>query len=230
MEEDKIEKDTKNNLCYKIYKEAFSLKHPCSKKDTPITLSIKAMSQLSGKVELGYFIAKQIIKVNTPKLKEGEVKLKSIIEKSKKTKSMDYLICSCEVNKECEKLAEIKTTLIRKKDHGKKEKFNNTETSHAASVNKEFFRIITKDEVHRFSYISGDPNYIHKGDKPVVQGMFILLLLEDYLALESKYMYNCEITYTSPILADSSIFLWWQDSKNLFGIANDKVCFKIIFK
>ncbi|MBC2582445.1 hypothetical protein HGI79_19680 [Clostridium sp. DJ247] len=193
-------------------------------------LLIKALAQLSTKVELGYFIAKQVIKINKLEIGQEEVELKSIIEKTKQTQAMDYLVCSCEVNEGFKKLVELKTTLIRKKNNGSKEKDTNIDNNYICDINKDFFRTITKDEVHRFSYISGDPNYIHKGDKPIVQAMLILLLLEDHLALEKKHMYNCEITYISPILAGSHIFLCWQDSKTLFGISDSKVCFKVIFK
>lgn len=59
--------------------------------------------------------------------------------------------------------------------------------------------------------------------------MLILLLLEDYLALRNRYMYNCEITYIMPVIAGSNIFLFWQDSENLFGITENKICFKLNF-
>lgn len=226
----KIKESIYNKSYYKTYKEAFSLKQPLNVETTPITLLIKAMSQLSAKVELGYFIAKQTIRINTLEFKEDEVKLKSSIEKVRQTQSINYLTCSCEISKLSERLAELKTTLIKKKDDVSKEKFNNKETSYICDINKEFFRTITKDEVLKFSHISGDPNYIHKGEKPIVQAMLILLLLEDYLALKEIYMYNCEISYINPIPSDSNIFLCWQDCKKLLGIVNNKICFKLIFK
>jgi hypothetical protein len=230
MEECKIKESIYNKSYYKTYKEAFSLMQPLNIETTPITLLIKAMSQLSAKVELGYFIAKQSIKINTLEFMTDEVKLKASIEKARQTHSIDYLISSCEISTSSKRLIELKTTLIRKKDDVRREKFNNKETSYIGNINKEIFRTITKDEVCKFSNISGDPNYIHKGEKPIVQAMLILLLLEDYLALKEIYMYSCEIIYMNPIPADSDIFLCWQDCKKLLGIVKNEICFKLIFK
>lgn len=226
----KIKESIYNKSYYETYKEAFSLTQSLNIETTPITLLIKAISQLSGKVELGYFIAKQTIRINRLDFKEDEVKLKSSIEKTIQRHSIDYLICGCEISKIGESLSELKTTLIRKKDDVSKEKFNNIENSYTFDTNKEFFRTITKDEVWKFSHISGDPNYIHSGDKPIVQAMLILLLLEDYLALKERYMYNCEIVYIDPIPANSNIFLCWQGYKKLLGIVENKICFRLIFK
>lgn len=184
------------------------------------------MHELSNKVNEGYFIAKQIVKVNTLDFRE-KIEFNSIVEKSKKLKSMSYLICNCEVNSVNAKLLDLKTTLIKK--NANKEDYHNLIKKYKYNDNKTFFRVVTKDEVKEFCDLSGDHNFIHKGDKPIVQAMLILLLLEDYLALRNRYMYNCEITYIMPVIAGSNIFLFWQDSENLFGITENKICFKLNF-
>lgn len=98
------------------------------------------------------------------------------------------------------------------------------------SDEKEFFKIITKEEVYRFSRISEDPNYIHKTKNPVVQAMLILLFLEDYLALRKIHIYDFKITYIEPILADKEIFLRFHDLNSLVGICENKICFKLSLK
>lgn len=198
--------------------------------NTPITILIEAMGKLSSEVDTGYFIAKQSIIINSLQFNKNDMTVKAYIEKTKETLHINYIKSNCEVSYMGEKLIELKTTLIKKKHNGRKEKFSNTNANYISSANKCFFRNITKDEVYKFSSISGDPNYIHKGDNPVVQAMFILLLLEDYLCFKGIYMENCEITYVNPILTDQDIFLCWQGEKILLGIVNDKVCFKLIFK
>lgn len=239
------------NYDFNYFKEVFSLKNSWVEKNTPIMLMIKAMSFLKDKVDLGYFIAKQNITIN--KLDFNEIELKSFIEKSKKTATMDYLICSCTGCKKGNKLIEIKSTLIRKKNSLHKKNIDNKEdktklnltskneenktklnlTSKNENINfvsKEFFRVITKEEVYKFSQITEDPNYIHKSREPVVQAMLILLFLEDYLALQKRYMHKCKITYINPILADKEIFLHWHSSNVLMGICQNKTCFKLVLE
>lgn len=182
---------------------------------------IKTMQQLSGKINEGYFIAKQTIKVNTLSI-DGKIELKSAVEKSKRFQSMFYSICNCEVKNVNKSLLELKTTLIKKSHYDFEKKFTH-------SNSKEFFRSVSKNEVKKFCDLSCDHNYIHKGSNPVVQAMLILLLLEDYLALRNIYMYNCEITYITPIIADSNIFLCWQSSQKLLGITDNIICFKLEF-
>ncbi|MFT8315477.1 MAG: hypothetical protein ABF633_14690 [Clostridium sp.] len=189
---------------------------------------IKAIHEPSNKVNEGYFIAKQIVKVNTLNFRE-KIQFKSVVEKSRRLQSMSYLICNCEVNSDNKKLLKLRTTLIKKNKNVNKENYYDLKKDCVYHNNKTFFRVITKNEVERFCDLSGDHNYIHKGDKPIVQAMLILLLLEDYLALINRYMYNCEITYIMPVIAGSDIFLYWQDSENLFGITDNKICFKLNF-
>ncbi|HBC96322.1 MAG TPA: hypothetical protein DC034_05955 [Clostridium sp.] len=186
---------------------------------TPVMIFIEAMHQLLDKVEDGYFIAKQVIKINTLDIGK-KVRLESNIEKSGRLKSMSYLICNCEVRDGHKNLMDLESTLIKKDQYNLKEKF-------ICTADKKFFKIVTKDDVRQFCDLSGDYNYVHRGDKPVVQAMLILLLLEDYLALKKIYMYDCKITYVKPISAGSSIFLYWKGNRELFGITDNRVCFKL---
>lgn len=195
-------------------------------KNSPVRLLIKGMSKLSDRVEPGFFIAKQKIKIDYFSDINDNLIFQSTIEKSKHLKSMKYLLCSCKVLSKNKVLMQLHSTLIKKNNF----KNSNVKLLDSTDMQKFFFKNITNDEVFKFSTISKDPNYIHKGEKPVVQGMLIPLLLEKHLISQGKYMTNCEITYKNPILAATDIFLCWKSSQNLMGIADNKLCFKLTFK
>ncbi|KEI03430.1 hypothetical protein FDB08_02975 [Clostridium botulinum] len=193
---------------------------------------IKAMSFLRSEVDLGYLIAKQNIFIK--KMDFNELELKASIEKNKKIANMSYLTCNCTGYSKYEKIIELKSTLIKRENtenvEGKTSFNSRIYNENIDLSSKDFFRVITKDEVYKFIEISGDNNYIHLTKKPIVQAMLILLFLEDYLALRNIYMYKCKITYINPILAGTKIFLRWKNSKTLIGIVQNKICFNIVLK
>lgn len=87
------------------------------------------------------------------------------------------------------------------------------------------FRKITKDEVYKFSKYTGDINSIHLTDKPVVQGLLILMHLEKYIK-EGK---NIEVKFISLLYADTSIYI--SESENtILGYSENKLCFKVKYK
>lgn len=208
------------------YKKGFELKYNWISGISPVMLLIKATAKLKDRIDLGYFIAKQVIIINTLNIFEHRIEFEADIEKHKKIGDMDSILCRFKVNSQNETLIKLKTILIRKildTEDKKKSKLN-------YEYKKIFFKRITKEEVCRFSNMSKDPNSIHKGDNPVVQGMLILLFLEDYLSLREKYMYNCEVTYIKPVSANDDIFLYWKNQRTLIGISNEEICFKLNFK
>jgi len=112
---------------------------------------------------------------------------------------MDYLLCQSQVIENEKILVEMSTTLI------KMNKKLNKKIDETQDIG-EFFTSITKDQVHKFSELSGDPNNIHKEKDPVVQGMLLLLLIEDYLATKGRFIKNGKIVYLNPIKADCNLF------------------------
>ncbi len=213
---------------YELYKQEFKLKNEIFLDRTPIILLIRAMNKLCCEVDTGYFIGKQTMKVNDLKYNTNKIQLKSYIDKVKETSSVSYLICVCEVYNYLEKIIELKTTLIKnKKTYQKATKIL---TKKKYIENKVFFRRITKEEVHRFSEISGDPNHIHMGERPVIQAMLILLLIEDYFAIKKIQIKTWDITYINPMEAESDIYIFLDEEKVLFGIVNNTICFKLSIK
>ena len=91
--------------------------------------------------------------------------------------------------------------------------------------NISFWRKISKEEVYKFSKLTGDENYIHLTNKPVVQGMF---LLNEVIKGIDNFK-ELEIKFINPIFADEEIFLQ-KGERSILAYSNNKLCFKIIFK
>lgn len=144
----------------------------------------------------------------------GKVKIKKHIN------NMDYLLCQSEVFENEKVLVEMSTTLIKM---NKKLNKKIDETQYIG----EFFTSITNDQVHKFSELSGDPNNIHKEKDPVVQGMLLLLLIEDYLATKGRFIKKGKIIYLTPIKADCKLFFFFESAKKLSGIVNNIKCFTL---
>jgi hypothetical protein len=211
---------TKLILNQKKWIEDLSLKYHWECTYSPIICLSLALSTLSDQVEIGYFIGKQQIVINThPSLRKdlmlmGKVKIKKHIN------NMDYLVCQSEVIENENILVEMSSTLIKMNEKLDK-KIEETQNS------GEFITTITKDQVHKFSELGGDPNNIHKGNNPVVQGMFLLLLIEDYLATKDRFIKRGKIIYFSPIEADCKLFFSFESTNKLSGIVNNIKCFTI---
>lgn len=211
---------TKLILNQKNWIEDLSLKYHWEYTYSPIICLSLALSILSDQVEIGYFIGKQQIVINThPSLRKdlmlmGKVKIKKHIN------NMDYLVCQSEVIENENILVEMSSTLIKMNEKINKK---NEETQDSG----EFITSITKDQVHKFSELSGDPNNIHKGNNPVVQGMFLLLLIEDYLATKNRFIKRGKIIYLSPIEADCELFFSFESTNKFSGIVNNIICFTI---
>jgi hypothetical protein len=211
---------TKLILNQKKWTEDLSLKYHSEYTYSPIICLSLALSTLSNQVEIGYFIGKQQIVINThPSLRKdlmltGKVKIKKHIN------NMDYLVCQSEVIENENILIEMSSTLIKmnQKLNRKIEKVQDS---------GEFITSITKDQVHKFSELSDDPNNIHKGNSPVVQGMLLLLLIEDYLATKDRFIKRGKIIYLAPIKADCKLFFSFESTNKFSGIVNNIKCFTI---
>ena len=57
--------------------------------------------------------------------------------------------------------------------------------------------------------------------------MFLLLLIEDYLATKNRFIKRGKIIYFSPIEADCKLFFSFQSTNKLSGIVNNIKCFTI---
>jgi len=203
--------------------DAFSLKYHWEYRYSPIICLTLALSTLSDEIEVGYFIAKQEFIIHRhPSLRENLMFIGNVKTK-KRVNAMDYLICDSKVIENQNILVEMSSTLIKTNQQLNKK-------LEVTDHNEKLFTAITKEQVHNFSRLSEDPNHIHKGDSPVVQGMLLLLLIEDYLATKNCFIKIGKITYFAPIKADCKLFFHWETSKKLSGIVNNIKCFTLTIK
>lgn len=182
-----------------------------------LTLS---MSTLSEKVEQGYFIAKQSFCIKSCPCRDEDITLRGEILRKKWIRGGDYLICRGKVVEKNNVIMEIKSTLIRSN-------YKKTKSEEIIKDGLEFFRNIKKEEIQLFSKLSNDPNFIHRGEKPIVQGMLILLLLEDFLALKKGSIKKGEIIYHKPIKGEENIFISNTSDSTIHGVVNNEKCFTI---
>lgn len=207
-------------------KKIFGLKN-LNNEITNVIAMIFSNSKLAGEVDNGYFIARQKFRVydNKP-LKEDRLKYNALILKKKETDHGGYISCKSEVFFKQQLHAELYTNLVKKEnsiDHSTKEKeFSNSENM------KEFTSFLPK-QIMEFSRWSGDTNSIHHGERPIVQGMLLLLTLEDYLDLKGIQICQGDIRYLKPIRASEDIFIVHEKNK-IIGIVNNRKCFVLKYK
>jgi hypothetical protein len=200
-----------------------SLKYHNNYTYSPMICLTLALSTLSKQVENGYFIAKQEFTINTQLSLEKTIELRGEISKKKHLSNMNYLICQSEVIENKNVLMEMSSTLIKMNQQPNK-KADITQDKTESFIN------ISKNQVHIFNKLSGDPNSIHKGKSPVVQAMFLLLLIEDHLATANRFIKKGEIIYLNPIVADCKLFFSWESADKLSGIVNNIKCFTLIIR
>ena len=93
--------------------------------------------------------------------------------------------------------------------------------------NFKYFRIFKKEEVYDFSKYTDDINSIHLIEKPIVQGLFIMSEIENYLILKQKHFKNFQIKFLEPIYSDEEIYMDDLDDI-IIGYSGKRLCFKTI--
>ena len=89
----------------------------------------------------------------------------------------------------------------------------------------EFWQTISKEEIVEFSKYTNDKNLIHLEDKPIVQGLMILMDLSK-LIKESK---EITIKFINPIYSNEDIYIK-NEHNAILGYVNNVLCFKCNFK
>ncbi len=188
-----------------------------------ILAAVLALGTLNHLTPSGYYLAKQQLEVkDLPSLGE------ELILQGELTKKLTSLICRSNVVYHNNTVISLKSVLIRP---GNKPVINNSKAPDAtySYYNCQHWRTFTRAEVNAFATLSGDTNSIHSGENPVVQGMLILLALEDYLASNNLFFRNVDITYLKPVVINYTVKLC-KEEKTLYGIVGDSVCFKLNFQ
>lgn len=184
-----------------------------------------ALSTLAKQTPPGYYLAKQKLKVeNLPHLNQ-EFILEGEITRKSKTK-VDYMVCQSIVVCRDKTIISLRSVLILPETQaaGKTQKMNTYCFDDAT-----YWRTFTLGEVNTFASLSGDTNDVHSGVQPVVQGMLILLALEDYLARDNHFFKSVDVQYFNPVRVNEPVKLCKQD-EIIYGIVDEKVCFKLNFQ
>ncbi len=82
------------------------------------------------------------------------------------------------------------------------------------------WRSFSKEEISAFSHETGDTNFIHLTENPVVQGLFILKELFD--ATKTN---EIEVKYIHPIYGDNQVYLKHEEN-NIKGFSDGILCFQ----
>lgn len=213
---------TFDNQVIADWQKAFRLNYHWGEKVPSIIAATLALGTLNHLTPSGYYLAKQKLEVqNLPSLGH------ELILQGDITKKLTSLICRSNVVY-LETIISLLSVLIKPEI---KPVINNLKVPGTTYFHDDcqYWRTFTRDEVNAFASLSGDTNNIHKGDNPVVQGMLILLVLEDYLATNNLFFKNVDIHYLKPVGIDNPVKLY-KEEKTLFGIVGDSVCFKLIFQ
>jgi hypothetical protein len=88
----------------------------------------------------------------------------------------------------------------------------------------EYWMTISKEEIYEFNKYTNDINYIHTLDKPIVQGLLILM----HLSVLIKEFKVITIKFIRPIYSEEDIYIK-KEKDNILGYVKNILCFKCSF-
>lgn len=212
---------TLDNQAITDWQNAFKLHHDWQGKIPSIIAATLALSTLGDVTPPGYYLARQKLEVKSLPSLNQELILKGEITKSK----VNLLTCRSIVTSGSETIITLHSTLI-KTENGTKIKTATTDP--LFYDDPEYRRTFMQKEVNTFALFSGDQNVIHSGDDPVVQGMLIFLVIEDYMASNGRFFKNVDVRYIVPVKINKTVKLNKHD-KTWYGTVDGKLCFKLNF-
>ncbi|MDT3700416.1 MAG: hypothetical protein RO469_13470 [Thermincola sp.] len=210
------------NQIFLDWRNAFNLNHDWQGKIPSTIAAALALSTLNDVTPQGYYLARQKLQVRSLPLVNQELFLQGEIIKTK----ANLINCHTSAASEYGEIVSLSSTLIKT---GTGIKIATAKTDPLFLEEPKYRRSFTHNEVKTFSFLSGDKNVIHSGDNPVVQGMLILLILEDYLAAEGCFFENVDVRFYVPVRINETVNIYISD-KNICGIVDEKVNFKVEFK
>lgn len=211
---------TLSNQTITDWQNAFNLKHDWQGESPPIIAATLALSTLNNVIPMGCYLARQELEVKSFPPLNKELILKGEIV----TIKVNSITCRTTAAVGSETIITLDSTLMKTESSAKIK----TIKTDAFYEETDFRRIFTQSEVNTFSLLSGDKNIIHSGDDPVVQGMLILLVIEDYMARNSCFFENVDMRYMAPVQTNEAVKLF-KHRKTLYGNVGEKVCFKLDF-
>lgn len=176
------------------------------------------LSTLLQRVGQGYYIVRQKFNVYSPLRYDEEVYIESDIVLKKSIGKTKYLACKVNICRG-HVILELLTELLKKENEGK------IHLGYSSREDGEFLKKITPSQIYAFSNWSGDINTIHLTEKPVAQGMLILMLIEDYLKSKNQVIKRGHIRYIKPVMGGDRVYVCLKESKELEGHVNGDTCF-----
>ena len=117
-------------------------------------------------------------------------------------------------------MAKLTIDLVNFKDSSGKSKTKEEEILDSL----EFWTTICKEEIVEFSKYTNDINLIHLKDKPIVQGLIILMHLSNLV----KGLSEITIKFINPIYSEEDIYIK-KEKNTILGYVNNMLCFKCNF-
>lgn len=216
---------TLDNQAMTEWQKAFKLSYDWKEKSPSVIPATLALSTLVNLTPGGYYLAKQEMSVaDFPPLNRALILQGEILRKSKA--KVDYIVCRSAVGCGSKTIINLSSILIKPENH-LPEKIPKPDTY--CFEDAVYWHTFTPGEVHAFSVLSGDANNLHTGEHPVVQGMLMLLLLEDYLARGNRFFGSINVHYRSPVLVNEPVKIYSQNNM-LSGLVHEQVCFTLNFQ
>ncbi|MCK8816166.1 hypothetical protein MWH28_02150 [Natroniella sulfidigena] len=205
------------------WKQSFSLQFAWQDYYPASIAATLALSTLNKEVDTGYYLAQQELRsTQLPKLNDN-LTLTSQITRQKKLSNISYISCQSRASTIKQNLIELKSKLI-------KPEVASSYQDNPYLGDSTYWRSFTTQQVYNFSQLSSDPNQIHLTEQPVVQGMLLLLSLEDYLAQQDRFLKKLKINYLRPVTTGQRINLAWVEKNSLLGIIKNQIHFKLKLK
>lgn len=219
---------TLDNEVLADWQKAFRLNYHWGEKAPSIIAATLALGTLNHVIPSGYYLVKQKLEVQDVPPLDQKITLKGHLSKKLPSKTR-YLVCRSDIVCLEKTIISLSAVLIQPEIEPVLKNSKLPGTTYSSYGDFKYWRTFTRDEVNAFASLSGDTNNIHTGEYPVVQGMLILLALEDYLALNNQFFKNVEIYYLKPVRINNPVKLY-KEGEILYGITGDSVCFKLNFR
>ena len=159
-----------------------------------------------------------MVKLKLEKLKASQEKYLYKVNLEKSNDRFSKIVS--EAYRDTNLLSKLTIDLVHYKDNNENSKDRMEEKIELL----EYWTTISKDEVAEFSKYTNDINNIHMLDKPIVQGLLILM----HLSILIKEFRTTTIKFIRPIYAEDDIYI--KKVKNtILGYVNNILCFKCNF-
>lgn len=219
-----------SNVILNKWQQNFKLKYKWASRIPAALAAAYSLSLLAEKVESGYYLAEQELRIKDHPILNSDFDLESEINSKRDFSSFSYFKLRSTVSNQDNLLIKLNSKLIKIKKPGVKTKNNFKIKPKINKKIKKEWRVFNQTQIKQFADLSGDLNSIHLNSNPVVQGMLILLCFEDYLAAKKIFLKKIKIKYYRKIKANQKIKLTLIENDKYLGMVGNKINFEIKIK